>query len=276
MGAATAVAAAAAVNVAMGVADPLRAAAPQPIEARSIAPLRPTDLPGAVVSPRVDPAVHHTVSHSVRFAPSAHGASTLAGHGGLGGVSAYGGRTLGGIMGMGATMGGLDASAFGASALHMLARSSTEFSHVGGGHHSHHVPVVGESLSEGFRSLAHHPQAHLIAPEVHTQHLAAGLYSQLDHFYMQRAGPEPILEQQSSPWDGLFASPSGRVPQSDLESPLPPPGLPTGTQEGDYELAPAPPDQPTTHYEMTNPVGQAQPAPPLSPPGYTPFTEPPQ
>ena len=163
---------------------------------------------------------------------------------------------------------------------------------MGGGYHSQHVPI-GESLAEGFRSLhlggvslAHHPQAHLVAPEVHTQHLAAGLYSQLDQFYMQRAGPEPIPEQPPSSWpavgetaaawDGLFASPSGRVPRSDLESPLPPPGLPVGTEEGDYELAPAPPDQPVAHFEMTNPVSQAAPAPPHSPQGYTPFPEPPQ
>ena len=111
-----------------------------------------------------------------------------------------------------------------------------------------------------------------------TQHLAAGLYSQLDQFYLMRAGHEPIPEQPPLPWGGLFTAPPGQPGQpgrSDLESPLPPP-LPAGTEHGDYELAPAPPDEALQHFEMTNPVVTRHPPPPLSPQGYTPFPDPPQ
>lgn len=209
----------------------------------TLPPLRPNDLPGAV-----PPQVAHTVSHSV---------STLGGTG-----------TMGGTMG---TMGGLGASAFGASALQMLTRSSMHLELA-------QQHAIGDSIAAGLShqlslgalaaphpalgaSLAHAAHAAVICSEVRTAQLAAGLYSQMDNFYSQHAaqrfGVSSAQAGADNPLPGMRSA--SRLP------PL------AGTDQGDYELAPADPVTDDVHFEM-RPVIQSAAPPPM---GYDPLPNPP-
>ena len=267
-------------------------------------PLRPADLPGAMPSgPVSPPVVTHAVSHSVRFAP---GSSAMS----HGGVSALGGTigTLGGTMGGlnasafgasalhmltrssthlgGASVGGMSqmdiaqhvAMVHGGSIAHggsMAAMAMAHHAQIGGSiadSISHHVGMGA--------SLTHHPHAAVVASEVRAQHFTAGLYSALDQFHVQQTAHH-----------SYSAATAAAERQSELESPLPPgmrsDGLLTraelraegrlpplaGTDVGDYELAPAPPDVPEPTYEM-RPVVQAAPGG-LPPHGYAPLPNPP-
>lgn len=169
--------------------------------------------------------------------------------GGLGGASALGGTVN--------TVGTLGASALGASALHLLTRSSTQVlsyhphldgdlslhaaaSHLSSAHQHHTLhglaplstlasttnPLLGASLAATHAA----PHAALVSSDVRTQHVAAGLYSQLDQFYLTRQA-----QVDESPL------PPGMRADGRLDGRLPPLA---GTHHGDYELAPAPPAAP--------------------------------
>jgi len=160
------------------------------------------------------------------------------------GVSTLGGGTMAGTVG---TMAGLGASAFGASALQMLTRSSMHLDLDAPLAHQHALCGISDSIALAHTSIAHTSIAHtnpllaaslaqppngVMSSEVRTRQLAAGLYSQMDLFYTQHAA------------HGYgAASADGR--EMTRESGLHPARLPplVGTDQGDYELAPVPPDE---------------------------------
>ena len=195
----------------------------------------PSGVAGPLRPPEGSQATQ-TFSHSVKFAPQVSG-STLSGAGPMGGASA-----LGDTCTMGA-MAGFGASAFGTSALQMLACSSMHLD-------LQHRRTIGDSIAPlledaqvsssaalaytnlGVSLVPHyapHGASAAMNSEARTRHLTAGLYSQLDRFYTRIGGGSTRASE---------AATSSEQTQHDLESPLPP-GLPTDQSDYELQLVPA-------------------------------------
>ena len=245
-------------------------------------PPAPPTAPPALPPPPLGvahPAAAHqppqpAVAHSVRFADIRRTCSGPLSSGiGGGGVSALGG---GGVSTLAGT--GFGASALGASALQLLTRSSCHPHALHLGHssyapgaehasHSHAPPhammALGESIEGIDATLAAsvsplslaacsglsgphqaHAAASAVSPEVGTQQLTAGLYSQLDGYFASRShAPHGATGPHgSSLGQDLEAGGGGGMRVAARLPPL------VGTDNGDYELAP--PDPPGGEYEM--------------------------